>query len=333
MSTAARILGLFTVALLLGACAATESIYVRVLLPAPVDLGQYDLIAVESFSGNGGDDLANELTAALKNTVNPLTGQVDFEVLDRRDVDRMLEDLRRHSGAEWDRESMTILDRWRKAEILLKGEVQVYAVKEEMVVTEWLDPYGYLRVNYTRECEADVTVMIEATDTEGDRIFDRVQFREVVAEHTTALDEEPESIDHEALLAAARRRVVERYLQRVMPHEAMVQVHLFTDGDFPFLGMGNGFARTGAWDEALESYRGALEQMTLGMHENRYKALFNLGVALEYTNQFGEARKALKESYALEQDSMILRELQNVGYRERDYARLVEQGQRAKPSR
>jgi len=265
--------------------------------------------------------------------VNPLTGQVDFEVLDRRDVDRMLVDLRRHNGAEWDRESMAILDRWRKAEILLKGEVQVYTVKEEMLASEWLDPYGYLRVTYTRECAANLTVVIEATDTEGDRIFDTVQFREVVVERTTSVDEEPAPIDHEALLAAARHRVVERYLQRVMPHEVVVQVHLFTDGDFPFLAMGNGFARTGDWDEALASYRDALEQMTLAMHENRYKALFNLGVALEYTNQFGEAREALKESYALEQDSMILRELQNVGYRERDYARLVEQGQNAKPKR
>jgi tetratricopeptide (TPR) repeat protein len=333
MSTTARVLGLLPVAFLFGACSTTESISVRVMLPAPVDLGQYRVIAVESFSGNGGHDLANDLTVALKNTVNPLSGQVGFEVLDRRDVDRMLEDLRRHSGTEWDQKSMAILDRWRKAEILLKGEVQKYVVKEQILESEWLDPYGYLHINYTRECAANVTVVIEATDTDGDKIFDTIQYREMVVGRTRATDQEPDPIDHETLLTAARRNVVERYLERVMPHEAIVQVHLFTDGDFPFLSMGNGFAKTGDWDEALESYRGALEQMTLAMHENRYKALFNLGVALEYTNQFSEAREALKESYALEQDSMILGELQNVGYRERDYARLVEQGQHANPSR
>ncbi len=65
--------------------------------------------------------------------------------------------------------------------------------------------------------------------------------------------------------------------------------------------------------------------MTGELAVRRYKAFFNIGVALEYTNQFDEARKALKEAYALEQDSMILKELQHVSLREDEYKKLLQQ--------
>ena len=100
---------------------------------------------------------------------------------------------------------------------------------------------------------------------------------------------------------------------------------LFKDGDFPELRAGNGLARTGTWDGALERYRGALERMTGELAEKRYKALFNIGVALEYSNEFDAAKKFLQEAYALEQDEVILREIENVGAREEEYAELLEQ--------
>ena len=109
MSTVIRAFALSTIGTLLCSCA-TESIQVRVMRPAPVNLGQYDLIAVESFNGNGGDELADELTTALASTRNPLTGSVDFEVLDRRDVDRMLDDLRRRQGTDWNEDAMALLE-------------------------------------------------------------------------------------------------------------------------------------------------------------------------------------------------------------------------------
>ena len=332
MSTVARAFALSTIGLTLCSCA-TESISVRVLRPAPVNLGQYDLIAVESFTGTGGDQIANELTTALTNTRNPMTGRADFEILDRRDIDQMLDDLRRGRGNDWNEEAMEVLERWKNAEILLKGTVHVYDVGEQVSETQWLDPNGYLHVTYTRECEANIRVLIEATDTEGDTIFDTVEFHEVAVDSTQGVDEYPPSINHEAVLATARNSVVQQYLLRVVPREEYVQVHLYTDGDYPALQMGNGFAKTGSWDEALDSYRTAVDQMKRMGAETRYMALFNMGIAYEYTNQFDEARRALKEAYALEQDDMILQEIQRVSYREREYAQLVQQGAAAIPPR
>jgi len=161
-----------------------------------------------------------------------------------------------------------------------------------------------------------------------------VQLEDVATASTRARDAEPDGVDYESLLAAARQRIIDQYLMRVFPHEAQVMVNLFTDGDLPGLQIGNGYARTGDWDAALESYQDAHEMAVGDLASVRYKALFNLGVGYEYANRFDEAKRALKDSYALEQDSMILDELHNVTARENEYQRLVEQSsQAAQPAR
>ena len=72
--------------------------------------------------------------------------------------------------------------------------------------------------------------------------------------------------------------------------------------------------------------------MTGELAEVRYKALFNAGVALLYTNRFDEARESLKHAYASQQDNTILAELRNVDRREREYHALLEQGAAAQPN-
>ena len=86
MSNRHRTLSLSLLSLLLFAGCATESIKVRVLRPAPINLAQHDKIAVDMFKGDGGEVLASELILALGSTKNPMTGKTDFEVMDRREV-------------------------------------------------------------------------------------------------------------------------------------------------------------------------------------------------------------------------------------------------------
>ena len=75
MSYAKRTLFLWlTSALLLAGCA-TESIKVRVMRPAPVNLSKYTKIAVDTFTGDGGVEVAEELIGALSGARNIMTGQ------------------------------------------------------------------------------------------------------------------------------------------------------------------------------------------------------------------------------------------------------------------
>ena len=312
-------------ALLLCSCA-TTGIQVPVMRPAPVNLGQFSLVAVDKFTGKGCDEVAADFSVALRDAINPLTGEADFEVLSRFDIDTMLDELQgRHSrGLEGD--VAELLQKWSSAELVLKGDVGTYMVEEEVVEKQWRDQDGYFHGRMTRSCIAYISVQLTATTTDRDRIFDKVRLDDTAVASTTAIDGKPEPIDHEALLAVARQRVVDRYLRRILPHQDWVTVHLYTDGYLPGLQVGNSMARTGDWYAALESYREAHERATGELAGLGYMALYNMGVAYEYTNQFDESRKALKQAYALEQDSMILGEMQRLAYREQEYGRLVEQG-------
>lgn len=323
MSNFMRTLLLSSISVLLFPGCVTESIKVRVMRPAPVNLSKHDKIAVDIFKGEGGPELAADLIAALSTTRNPMTGQVGFEVMDRREVDRVLDDLRGSNGLN--QRAMDVLNEWQNVEVHLSGEVEVYGVEEKLNESEWVDKDGTKHNKYSLETVATVTATIEAANSGSDRVFDSVRLSEVASEVSTAVDAMPQPIDHTALLEVARRNVVGRYLMRVTPREEYVQVRLYKDGDFPELHVGNGLARTGAWDRALENYREALDRMTGETAERRYKALYNIGVALEYSNQFEEAKKALQEAYAIEQDDRILREIQNVDVREAEYAELLEQ--------
>lgn len=313
---------------ILAGCASQQGIQVRVMRPAPVNLGQYEVVAIDQFSGNGCSELSDQFTLALRNARNPLTGKADFKVVDRQEVDQMLDSLRGRRGKQWDDEALAVLDEWRSADVFIKGEVLSQEVDESITEDEWTDREGNRHVTLTRQCLANISVLIEATDTEGDQVFDRVTFQGAASKSTEAVNEEPEGIDPGRLLVTARDQVVQRYLKRIMPYEEYVVVHLYKDGTFPGLQIGNGYAQTGAWDQALEAYRSSLEGMQGDQAAYRYKALFNMGIALEYSNQFEAARKLLRDAYALQQEGQILRELQNVDRREQEYQALLEQGQR-----
>ena len=275
------------------------------------------------FKGDGGEVLAAELILALSSTKSPVTGKPDFEVMDRREVDSVLDDLRGSGGRS--QRAMAVLNEWQNVEMHLTGEVLVYRVEETLSEKKWVDNEGVKHKEYSLEAVANVTAVIDIANSNSDRKFDSVKLAEVASDVSTAVDTMPRAIDEVRLLEVARRNLVRRYLMRVTPRAEYVQVKLFKDGDFPELHAGNGLARTGTWDGALERYRGALERMTGELAEKRYKALFNIGVALEYSNEFDAAKKFLQEAYALEQDEVILREIENVGVREEEYAELLRQ--------
>lgn len=318
----------------LAGCASQQTLTMRVLKPAPVDLGRHDLVAVDRFEGDGCLELGRELGAALRAARNPLTGQADFEVLDRGDVDRMLEDLRRRRGTAFDQESMALLQRWKEADVLIRGGVQEHRVVEEVTMQETLDPKtGAIRQLFVRSGQARVRVQLEIVTGAGEQVIDRVTLTGSENARTTALDAEPKPLDHAQLLARARARVTSTYLDRLLPHEETVAVTLQTDGDLPELQAGNGFARTGDWDEAARSYQAAEQRATGNLADRRWKALHNLGVAHLFAGRFDQARTALKTAYNLEQDETILGTLHYVGQREEEMRRLQEQSRAASPGR
>ncbi len=314
----------------LTACA-THSIRVPVLVPAPVNLIAYDLVAVDRFHGEGCDPFSDQLAEALGSAVNPLTGKPGFEVLHRKDIDRTLDQIRDRRGDEWDKRTMEMLDRWRTAKVVLKGTMQQHQVDEQIVEERSKDQHGKVYVRQKRINTARVVVLLEATDVEGNRAFDTVTLHGQAGTECWLGPNSPPVVDPSPLLADARAQVVQAYLERVLPHTTHVAVDLYKDSDFPDLQVGNGFAEVGNWQAAADAYGRALQQMTGEKAEARYMGLFNLGVAYEFSDRFDEARKTLEEAYAVGQDQRILNELRRNAAREDEVRRLREQG--AAPTR
>jgi tetratricopeptide (TPR) repeat protein len=312
-------------ALLLCSCA-TQGIRVPVMKPAAVNLVQFDHIAVDRFEGDGAAAFSDELAAALRDSPNPVTGKAAFEVMHRRDLDRALDEIRDRHGADWDKATMAVLDRWRTAQIVLNGHVCQQDVRDELVDEVNTDRDGKRCQVHVRRCTANVTVDLQAADVEGKRVFDKTVLQGSATACTRGERGDPAPIDHEQLRAQARRQVVAEYLERVLPHQVWLEVALYQDKDFPDLQIGNGYAETGNWQEALAAYRRALETMSGEQAQYRYKALYNIGVACEFSDQFAEARKALQEAYAIGRDSMILAELRRTDAREQEVQRLQQQG-------
>lgn len=317
------------------ACASHESFQVQVLRPAPVDLGQYELVAVDRFEGPDCDILSAAVSDALERSTHPMTGERGFDVMHRSEVDQTLDDMRRRAGSGGlDEHSMKILERWRSADLLLRGQVLASEVVEQVTDREVQDQKGVLHVVQDRVCTSRVAVRIEALDGPGEQLFDRVEFEEVGTQRSEGFDEPAPRIDQVALLESTRQAFVNRYMRRVMPHYEWVRVTLFVDGDLPSLEVGNGYARVGDWDEARSSYQTAVEFATGELAEKQFKALHNIGVASLYIGDFEGARDALKKAYAQSRDRTILAELQNVDRRESEYELLREQTSRAaKPAR
>jgi tetratricopeptide (TPR) repeat protein len=236
--------------------------------------------------------------------------------------------MRRYPNANLDGPDSPVA-KWKTAKVQVSGEVHAHRVEQTDDAERWTDPRGVPHTTFGRRAVAQVAVTIEAIESERSNVFDRVRYDEQVAAETQAVDCEPAAIDHDALLANARRRVVDRYLRRVMPHVDYVVVHLFVDGDLPGLEVGNGFARTGDWPAALDSYRTAAEMATGDLAEVRYKALHNVGVASLYTDDFEAARRALKEAYALGREPASLRQLEMVAQREQELEQLRQRNERA----
>lgn len=313
------------------ACA-TQTIRVPVLVPAPVNLVHHAMVAVDRFTGDGCEPFSEELASGLAAAVNPLTGQPGFVVLSRKDVDRALDDARDRRDSDWNQRTMEVLERWRKAPIVLKGVVHQHVVQQRVVEEQGKDAKGNPVARSKQVHSACVEVQLEAADVAGNRTFDAVTLRGGASAEVW-LDQRHETPDARALLAAARADVVQQYLQRVLPRQAWVSVDLYKDGDFPDLQLGNGYAAVGNWQAAVEAYERAIAQMTGDKADRRHMGLFNLGVAYEFSDRFAEARRALEESYALGQEQRALDELRRTEAREGEVQRLREQGASAQPSR
>ncbi len=304
---------LAAIALCLAGCS-TTTIRVREQRPAKSDLSRYQTIAVDALGGNGGADVAEDLTVAL-------AGSGQFKVVDRHNVEKFLREQKFTRGDEWDPDTVVKLGQLAGAQALIHGRVSMYECREKMDTQRFQEKGkknrpGEVHITITRQATSRVVCFFQVSDVStgqivvGDKV-DKTSYRE-----TYATDADPPNIDHELLLREAREAVIQDFMQTLAPHEVEVRLNVFADGDIPSLEQGNGFAETGDWERARECYQEALDSLTPDLEPYRYMPLFNMGVALTYLKRFDEAKKSLDEAYSLYPDRMIQDQLyQTKSYR------------------
>ena len=316
---------------------------VAVMRPAPINLSAYELIAVDNFEGtpdnDSGSAFSAELADALRQAENPVTGQVEYEIISASEVESTVDNLRVGRGTELDPRSMEVLKRWRSADVLIRGTILEYDVEDDVQQFEKTDRKGNVTVERVRQVTARVSLEIETTKpgTTGDQTFDRITLGDTVTQTRRSRSGTPPRVDYGPLLATARQRVVQQYLARVLPRTEYVQVALRTASQLPDLEIGNGYAQAGDWEGATKAYEQAQQVASESADippGARAAALYNLGLAYGFSNRFEEARQLLRDSYALDRNKSTLAELNNVDRRESDFLELQAQSEEvASPSR
>lgn len=296
---------------LLSACTSTANVQVRVLEPAVYDLGRHPLVAMDRCEGEGAEAFATAIVEALRAARDPVTGAAALELLDRRDLDRMLDDIRRRGGSDVDPDSVELLRRWQQAEVLVRCRVLDDGVTTDDVAEDQVDQRtGETHRLFRRTAHARVGLQVEVLTGTDARLLVRETFRGEVVRETTALDTEPSAIATAPLLDEARATALQRFLAHFLPHEEVVTAVLQADDELPDLQAGNGFAANELWAEAERSYRSAAQAAVGDLSSLRWKALHNLGVACTFLAQFDAARQALSDAYALAQDAGSMQMLQ-----------------------
>jgi hypothetical protein len=288
------------VALLLAGCSAYE-LRVPVMMPAAVNLANYRRVAIDRFVGDGGMPLQQEVLAALRRAPDGHGGTGLPVVLP-------------HEGEDWS-----------AAPIVVRASLRQHGVADERIPAAGDGALGAQK----RQVTACVAVLFEVSDHAGHRVLDSV-----LLNGTACVQRETgEPVDTAPLLAEARAQVVRRWLQRVLPPSEWIAVPLYDDARFPDLAAGNSLAAAGDWAGARAAYARALAAMSGPLASERYQAMFNLGVALEFEGDFDGARGVLTAAREQVSDPRIDQELQRLTARELTVLRLRQQGTLATPPR
>ena len=307
---------LFFIALLFSGCG-TSYLTVMVQEPAEINLNNFKKIAIGETTGQHADDVADELTSSLVQNGR-------FEVLDRANLNQVLQEYHLTLSGLVDQQSAAKLGQLIGAAALVFARVADYKYNESIYRGDpWKDKKGNTHQTIQRTGVGTVTVDFKITDLTTGRILISPNITQEATAYTSADNQYPPDIDRESLLAAARTKVISRFMAMIAPHWVDVRVALLSDSDIPELSRGIDYAKQGAWDQAIANFSNGIKNHQ--GNENLHKAYFDLGVAYEYTNDFKDALEMLNKAYSFKPDDLYANEIRNCKSREAEYNRLQQQ--------
>jgi len=294
---------------------ATTSLKVPVTKPAKVNLSGISKIAIGEIRGPHSSDVTDELTSKLFQSGR-------FTILDRQHLDNLLREHDLQYSNLVDKNSTVKLGKLMGSAALIFGRVSQHDYKEETSSYDGTDSKGNYYKVYKRKGIATVALTLQVTDLETGSIIAVRNIKKTATQSTSAENERAPSIDQGPLLEKARSQAIDEFMKDIAPYTVYEKVKLLTDDNVPELANGVEMAKVGSWADAIIVFESAAES-----YPNSAKSLYNLGVALELTDQFDRALECFDKAYKLEANKLYLLEKAACKRRQFEKKRLLEQMQ------
>lgn len=278
------------------------SMMVPVTRPADINLRGINKIAIGEIRGDGGQVVSDLLTSKLFESGK-------FEVVDRANLNRIMQEHSLNLGGAVDEKSAAQLGKLVGAAVLVFGNISTYKYEIKKTYDDpWVDKEGKRHQTFYVKGTAKVTASLQVVGLTTGAVLAAKTISKEMENKNSADNGWPEAPDQDATVGAAVNATVDTFLKMIAPYTEYVNVTFAkNDSKLPELEQGVKFAKAGQWNEAIEQFKAATVK-----DPTHQGAHYNLGLAYEYNNQFDKAEEALKTANKIESCDKCITEISNV---------------------
>lgn len=287
--------------LMLNACG-TREFYLNVTRPAEINMKDYTKVIIEDFSdGIGGKnihcvDIGEKFISSIFETGY-------FEVLDRKNLDKILAEHKLTLSGIVDENNSTELGKIVGAAALIVGTLQMDKYDESISKDDpYVDKKGVEHQTIRRNGSYQLTLTIKVIDIETAKIL-AVKYLQSTSHRSTSADKKnPPEIDPESLYNECVYSVLSQFIRMIAPYQEALYAEFETDEQLPELESAIAMFQAGEWKDGLDILKACLTKTGL-KPEILAKAYYNYGLALMLDGQYDACAPFIKKAMALQPGS------------------------------
>lgn len=273
------------------------SIELTVKRPAEVNLKDYKKISIGDITNAYGKvdqhskDLVDELTSKLFESKN-------FDVLDRQNLSKILEEQKLGLSGLVDEETAAELGKIIGSAVMVFGRIQTDKYEEKLSKSEpWTTDKGEKMQTFYREGTYTFVVNLKLIDIVTSKVLAVKTIDGSHKDKKSATNKTAPEIDKNLLFSLALKKVSTDFMKMIAPYDVTVRATFEKDAMLPELDQCLTLLRIDEWDAGLK----LLEDATKKQLEPKVKAkaLYNYGILLMYGGQPDRAVDILIEAMKL----------------------------------
>lgn len=289
---------LFIILLILNliGCAAIKipATFVR---PGEVNMVNFKEVVVYDVEGDKGEEITAELSQELVDTGR-------FKVLDRENFSKIEQEMVISESGNVDSDFAIELGKTHPALAIIVGRVSNAHCTQNLETTKTTDDNGKTNTINTLKAKATMTVSLKVIDTSTAELLATKRLSKSESDEKTGYNKVPSKIDDTPLYDVCVKQAVQDFVKAIAPHREKKSVILYNDKKDPDTSLGITYMYLEEYEKALEAFQSAVDELNSNpkyfrANIKKARALYNLGVGLEYTNKFDEAIEKFKEAFTL----------------------------------